>query len=112
MGYNVAAEKGTLDEPWKLLPDQERPRPFGFFECLPLRVGERRSLHPHALLLDYGRGGNGLRPESLLRDFLVKAEAGNEDLYLGKAYFALGCWKSAGWFALERWKQAPAQAPR
>ncbi|MBI3725002.1 hypothetical protein HY251_13765 [bacterium] len=112
MGYNLAAEKGSLDEPWKLLPETAKPRPFGFYECRVVRAGERRSYWPGSLLLDYARGGNGLRPESLLQDFLVQVEGGNKDLYLGKAYLALGAWLPAGYFALERWRQAPPEPPR
>jgi hypothetical protein len=111
-GYNIGAARGSLAEPWHLLPDPQRPKPFGFFECRTIGVGERLSLYPGSLLLDYGRGGNGISPTRLLRDYLVQVEAPNKDLYLGKAYLDLGVLVPAGFFALERWAKAPPAPPR
>ncbi len=113
MGYNVACERGSLGEPWKLLPDPQRPKPFGFYECKVVRPGDEGAKHPETLFLDYGKGRNGLAPEAVLRDYVVQIEGGNKDLYLGKAYTALGpVWMPAGFFALERWAKAPAAPPR
>lgn len=113
MGYNVKVKRGPLTEPWHLLPDPQRPFPFGFYECRVVQTGDPAALYPNTLLLDYGRGRNGPRPEALLRDYLVQVEAGNRDLYLGKAYLALGpAWVPAGFFALERGAKAPGAPPR
>jgi hypothetical protein len=110
MGYNVPVERGALDAAWYTKP-RENPRPFGFYEVLPVEVGDRDALYPGSVVLDYGKGGNW-GPEGLLRDFLVQVEPNNPDLLLGKAYLALGCWVPVGFFALERWGKAPARPPR
>jgi hypothetical protein len=113
MGYNVACERGTLDQPWRLLPDPQKPKPFGFYECHFVKPGDADAKHPGSLLLDYGKGGNGLKPEAVLRDYVVQVSGGNKDLYLGVAYTALGpLWFPAGYFAIQRWAKAPGTPPR
>lgn len=113
MGYNVPCARGPLDEPWKLLPDPARMKPFGFYEVRPVELGERIGYYPGTLLLDYGKGQNGLDPSRQLRDYLVQVEPGNKDLYLGRAFFSLGpVWADAGYFALERLQKAPDKPPR
>lgn len=110
MGYNVPVERGALDAPWYTKPP-ENPKPFGFYEVVPVPVGGDHTLYPNAFLLDYSKGGNW-GPDRLLRDFLVQVERENEDLLLGKAYLDLGAWVSVGFFALERWGRAPERSPR
>lgn len=111
MGYNVAALRGPLGSEWAY--DPAKPDPFGFYECRVLRAGDPHACYPGSLFLDYGRGGNGLDPAGRLRDYLVQLEAGNQDLYLGKAFFDLGpVWAPGGYFVLERWQKAPAAPPR
>jgi hypothetical protein len=56
------------------------------------------------VLLDYGRGGNKpLDPTAGLRDYLVRVDPGNDDLFLGKAYYAVGPLRvPSNFFLLER----------
>jgi hypothetical protein len=65
----------------------------------------------HALLLDYSRADNPTyAPERGLRDYLVQLEAESPDLYLGKAYYALGPLRIAiSFFLLERWRTGIAE---
>ena len=59
----------------------------------------------HGLLLDYGKGDNPFYdPSAGLRDYLVQVDADNPDLFLGKAYFALGAARvpTFSFFILER----------
>ena len=59
---------------------------FGHFEVVPARG--RRTPFPveQALLLDYGRGANGVSPLHFVRDPLVAVNAGSSQLLLGGSY--------------------------
>ena len=51
----------------------------------------RDNKYLHAVLLNYGKGGNTpLDPTAGLRDYVVQVDPTNPDLYLGKAYCAFG----------------------
>jgi len=56
------------------------------------------------VLLDYGRGGNKpWDPTRGLRDYVVQVDPSNPDLFLGKAYYALGPLRvHSNFFILER----------
>ena len=113
MGYNVPCKRGSLDTPWELLPDPTHMKPFGFYQVRPVELGERIGYYPNSLLLDYGKGENGLDPSRQLRDYLVQVEPNNKDLYLGRAYYSLGfVWLDAGYFVIERLRKAPETPPR
>ena len=55
-------------------------------------------------MIDYGKGGNPKGdPSNGLRDYLVQVDAANPDLFLGKAYYALGPLRvHSNFFILER----------
>lgn len=90
-GYNVPVVQNADGEPWIARPRDERPRRFGFYLVERVDAGARDNAYLHALLLDYGRGGNfPLDPTARLRDYVVRVERGSDDLLLGKAYVALG----------------------
>ncbi|MCA9773339.1 MAG: hypothetical protein KC466_13075, partial [Myxococcales bacterium] len=61
-GYNIPVDQRAPAGTWTCKPSDAAPKRFGFYEETPAD-----SRYPHALLLDYGLGGNGLRPEGLLR---------------------------------------------
>jgi hypothetical protein len=109
MGGNCPVRQGALAEAWRLKPSNEAPKRFGFYEVRATRDGERDHRHANALLLDYGRGGNPwFEPAKVLRDHLVQVDPGNKDLYLGKAWVALGPARVfAGYFVLERLARIP-----
>jgi len=104
MGYNCPVEQNVLDGRWHLKPEDAAPKRFGFYEVAPVDPTRRDNYYLHAVLLDYGRGGNHrLDPTSGLRDYLVQVDPQNPDLYLGKAYYAIGparLWMN--YFILER----------
>lgn len=104
-GCNSPAEQNGLEEEWLLKPSEDAPRRFGFYLLEP--PAQRR--HPHALLLDYGRAGNGFfDPARLLRDYLVRVSPGSDELILGKAYLALGpLHVPVSYFVLERRRPLP-----
>lgn len=82
-GYNRPVRQGADEAPWQLTGD-----PFGWFLVAAVDATARDNAYLHALLLDYGRGGNKpWDPSRGLRDYLVQVEP---DLYLGKAYVAVG----------------------
>jgi hypothetical protein len=110
MGYNCPVVQNVLDGRWHTRPSDEAPRRFGFYRIVPVDPTNRDNAYLHALLLDYGRGGNrAWDPTRGLRDYLVQVDPDNPDLFLGKAYYALGPARPAvGHFILERFRPGPA----
>ncbi|MDQ4078148.1 MAG: hypothetical protein M3220_18115 [Chloroflexota bacterium] len=107
-GYNVRVRQNGPTAPWVTIPIDEAPRRFGFYRVTPVTPAERDNAYLHALLLDYGQGGNGrLNPLSTLRDYLVRVAPGSDDLLLGKAFMAV--WQlrvPVGYFLLERYRSS------
>lgn len=90
-GYNCPCVQNRLDQPWQTKPDDRAPTRFGFYRVDAVDPTARDNAYLHALILDYGRGGNKpLDPTAGLRDYLVQVDADDRDLYLGKAYYAVG----------------------
>jgi len=101
-GYNVGARQDGIDRPPVAKPSEERPKRYGFYRVYAADAGPRRH-HDHALLLDYGRGGNfALDPAGLLRDYLVQVYPDDPDLLLGHAFGAVGVWVPVAYFVLQR----------
>jgi hypothetical protein len=112
-GYNEPVVQNGLDEPWIAKPSDAAPKRFGFFRVDRVDPAPRDNAYLHALLLDYGRGGNGrFDPTAVLRDYLVRVERGSDDLLLGKAYLALGPARVAtSYFVLERHRPTDFRRP-
>ena len=110
-GYNCPVVQNRLDEPWIAKPDDAAPKRFGFFHVGAVDPTARDNEYLHAALLDYGRGGNATwDPSRGLRDYLIQVDADDRDLYLGKAYYAIGPARVAtSFFVLERYRPGPAQ---
>jgi hypothetical protein len=104
MGYNIPVARNVLDGRWNLKPSETEPKRFGFYEVHPVDATARDNEYLHAVLLDYSKGGNPASdPSRGLRDYVVQVDAKNPDLYLGKAYYALGPARLAtSFFILER----------
>lgn len=117
-GYNCPVVQNRLEEPWVARPDHDRPRRFGYYRVTAVDPTARDNAYLHAVLLDYGAGGHvRLDPARGLRDYLVQVDPASPDLYLGKAYYALGPVRvGVSFFVLERYRRAPGdpaqQAPR
>ncbi len=81
------------------------PRTFGHYEVVSC-AGRRAPIAPeHALLIDYGRGGNGFfEPLRAMRDPLVALEPGSVERLLGWSYVELGPLRvrTPSYFLLER----------
>jgi hypothetical protein len=105
-GYNVRVRQNGAAAPWVALPVDAAPRRFGFYRVTPVAATARDHTYRHALLLDYGRGGNGrLNPLATLRDYLVRATSGSDAVLLGKAFMAVGQRRvPIGYFLLERYR--------
>ncbi len=108
-GYNLPIVQDGVDAPWRAKPSDAAPKRFGFYLVTAPAPESRDNTYLHALLLDYGRGGNHpLDPAGRLRDYLVRVERGSDDLLLGKAYLAFGPARVAtNYFVLERHRLAP-----
>ncbi len=104
MGYNCPVAQNGLTESWNFLPSAFAPKRFGFYQVAPVDAASKENKYLHAVLLNYGRGGNPkLDPSAGLRDYLVQVDADNPDLYLGKAFYAVGPARIAtNFFILER----------
>lgn len=106
MGYNTPVAQNVLDGRW-----HARAKRFGYYTVDAVDPTARDNAYLHALLLDYGRGGNPRLDVSRgLRDYLVELAP---DRYLGKAYYALaGARVPAGFFILERWRRGQLPVER
>ncbi len=104
MGYNCPVIQNVLDGRWETRPSDSAPKRFGFYEVAPVDPTSRDNAYLHSVLLDYGKGGNKpWDPSAGLRDYLVQVDPANPDLYLGKAYYALGPLRvHSNFFILER----------
>ena len=96
MGYNSPVAMNALDGRWHIAPKR-----FGFYEVHPVDPTARDNVYLHAVLLNYGRGGNKpWDPTGGLRDYVVQLD---EHLFLGKAFYALGPVRvPTNFFILER----------
>jgi hypothetical protein len=108
-GCNTPTVQNGLRGPWVAKPSEDVPKRYAFFRVLPVDPTGRDNAYLHALLLDYGQGGNPFSdPSRFLRDYLVRCDAGSDDLLLGKAYTAIGPLRMpAGFFILERRRPVP-----
>lgn len=114
-GYNYPVEQNPVDAGWYGLPSVTNPKRFGFYTVAPVDATARDNRYLHALLLDYGQGQNPrLDASAGLRDYLVQIDAGDPDLLLGKAYYAVGPLRvpTASFFILERHQPGPATIAR
>ncbi len=88
-GYNVKIRPAVLDGPWTA--GGPGGAYVGYFDCTLVGAGAKESLHPNALLLDYGADSrNSLFDGSFLRDYVVMPDPKTPDVLLGRAYAALG----------------------
>jgi hypothetical protein len=104
MGYNIPVGRNVLDGRWHLKPTDREPKRFGFYQVAPVDPTVRDNTYLHAVLLDYSKGGNAkLDPTNGLRDYVVQVDPDNPDLFLGKAFYAVGPLRiPTNFFILER----------
>lgn len=102
-GYNCPAVQNGIHEAWIGKPKDDNPKRFGFYHAGPVDPTAKDNKYLNAILLDYGRGGNpALDPSQGLRDYVVSLDD-NDDLLLGKAYYAVGPLRvHTNFFILER----------
>jgi hypothetical protein len=103
-GYNVKVEQGGLLDPWVDQVKNGDSVKHGWYDVYPVRTEEVDNLYPNTLLLNYAAEKNPkVDPSRFLRDYLVQVDPENDDLYLGKAYVALGPKRVfVSYFVLER----------
>ncbi len=106
-GYNVKVEQNGLLNPWVDQMQHGAPVRHALYTVYPVRADDRDNRYLNALMLNYGQGDNPpLDPSRVLRDYLVKVSPDNDDLFLGKAYAAIGPLRSfGGFFVLERYNR-------
>lgn len=103
-GYNRPVRQGRDQSAWQVTGE-----PFGWYLVDAVDPTARDNAYLHAVLLDYGRGGNRLLdPSRGLRDYVVRVDQPGAELYLGKAYAAVGPARvPVSFFVLERLRRAP-----
>ncbi len=101
IGYNSPVKNNVLDGRWHVAAKR-----FGFYQVAPVDPTARDNKYLHAVLLDYGKGGNkALDVTNVLRDYVVQVDKNNPDLFLGKAYAAFGPLRiPSNFFILERFR--------
>jgi hypothetical protein len=101
MGYNRPVGRNALDGRWHVADKK-----FGYYEVAPVDATARDNKYLHAVLLNYGKGGNpALDPTQVLRDYVIQVDPNNPDLFLGKAYGAFGPLRiPTNFFILERFR--------
>jgi len=90
-GYNVKMKQNKFEQPWEY--KNGKPERFGWFNIFRAYRFEKEGLniHPNAAILHYGLDErNTLFEGKMLRDYLVQVNDNDKDLYLGKAYNAIG----------------------
>jgi len=103
-GYNCPVVQDAIEQPWRSKPIGHEPKRFGFYRVAKVNPTAKDNVYLNAALLNYGEGGNKpFDPSSGLRDYVVQVDPTNDDLYLGKAYYALGPLRvHSNFFLLER----------
>jgi hypothetical protein len=104
-GYNVVVVQNQLGDPWiDKLKGTDAMR-HSFYDVYPVKLDEVDHRYPNAVLLNYGVSEKNfmLNPARFLRDYLVQVYEDNPDLYLGKAYAAVGPFRMfQSFFILEK----------
>jgi hypothetical protein len=109
-GYNIPIYQNGVAEPWRCKPVDHNPKRFGFYSVKVATPDGPENMEPGALILNYGDGKNLLWEGSFLRDYVKQVDPDNEDLFLGKAYTALGKARLApSFFIIERDRKAPTE---
>lgn len=107
-GYNVFVRQNFLEDPHLATPSEDNPKRHGYYIVSTVDPGATDNKYPQALLLNYGIGKNAsYNPERVIRDYLVKVTPDNPDLFLGKAFIALGPARIfSNFFILERYNES------
>ncbi len=107
-GYNIPVMQNGLYGKWISKPHDENPKRFGWYSVGPVDPNAKENKEPHAFLINYHDGNNPLHDGSwILRDYIVQVDHDNPDLYLGKAFLALGPARVfSNFFIIERHKQS------
>jgi len=103
-GYNVEIRQSPLGEPWIDVVKNGESHKFNWFDVYPVDLSEYGAMYANAVLINYNCDRNFLlNPSRLLRDYLVQVYPDNPDLYVSKAFAALGPVRVGIWyFVLER----------
>ncbi len=106
-GYNIPQYQNAVDEPWRCQPVDHNPKRFGFFSVKKVTSDLVENKEPGSIILNYADGKNMPWEGSMLRDYVKQVDADNDDLYLGKAFFAVGPLRiMPQYFIIERNRQA------
>ncbi|MCX7944342.1 MAG: hypothetical protein N2746_07540 [Deltaproteobacteria bacterium] len=100
-GYNLKVIQNGIIDDWI---DTGAPR-YAFYEVYPAKDDPIDNKYQNAILINYGLSDKNPKydPSRVLRDYLVQVYPDNKDLFLGKAYVAIGKARIfVSYFVLER----------
>ncbi len=89
-GYNVTVRPGPPTKPWDVVYKKGRPHRHSPYRVYRVPRGDKEDRYPNALLINYDCKRNPFWNPGFLRDYLVKVTPDDPNLFLGKAYVALG----------------------
>ncbi len=89
-GYNVTVRPGPPTTEWDIVYKKGKPHRHSPYRVYRAPAGDKEDKYPHSLLINYDCPRNPVWNPGFLRDYLVKVTPDNPDLFLGKAYVALG----------------------
>jgi len=109
-GYNIPQYQNSIEEPWRCKPVDHNPKRFGYFSVMEVKPDIVENKEPGAIILNYDDGKNFIWEGAFLRDYVKQVDPDNDDLYLGKAYIALGPARiMPSFFIIERDRKAPTE---
>ena len=91
-GYNAAPVQTGIDGECVERPSPEKPFRFGFFKIGRTEPFSKENRYPNSTLFNYGTSEYNVwcQPMKTLRDYVFQPDKDNSDLFIGKAYFAVG----------------------
>jgi hypothetical protein len=109
-GYNIPQYQNSIEEPWRCKPVDHNPKRFGYYSVKAVKPDMVENKEPGAIILNYDHGRNFIWEGAFLRDYVKQVDPDNDDLYLGKAYVALGPARiMPSFFIIERDRKAPTE---
>lgn len=102
-GYNVTVRPGPPTAEWDIVYKKGKPHRHSPYRVYRVPAGDKEDKYPQSLLINYDCPRNPVWNPGFLRDYLVKVTPDNPDLFLGKAYVALGAMRVyVSYFVLHR----------
>jgi len=107
-GCNIRVAQNRFADPWMAQQRNGKPNAFAFYLVSAQLPATRLVRNPAALLVDYAASPRNpaYHIERTIRDYLVRPDASQPDVLLGRAFVGIGALRVASsFFVLERLAQ-------